>query len=115
MMRHLAGGRRHWLLTLVAVVIVGLVLINNVLLHANRDAQGELAQRQQEINQGAVFGRLGDQLFRALAAQAANTNDTQIRDLLASQGITFSVQQNPQTPTTDETAGSPAPAISGGK
>ncbi|MCU0922213.1 MAG: hypothetical protein MUF16_18105 [Burkholderiaceae bacterium] len=120
MKRVATGGWRFWLLTVMAGGVVVLVLVNYALLQGNRHAQTELAQHQQAINQGAMLGRLGDQLIRSLATQAAETNDAQIRDLLASQGITFSVQQNPEGPGVAAPAGSPpgapaVPAQSGGQ
>jgi hypothetical protein len=115
MTRGASGSWQFWLLTAAAASVVVLVLVNNSLLHGNRDLQAELAKRQQTINQSAVLGRLGDQLVRALATQAAQTNDSQIRDLLAGHGITFTVQAPPAAQGGASPAGNPpAPAAAVG-
>jgi uncharacterized membrane protein YeiB len=96
-----------WISTVLAGLGVILVIGNGILFLVNQDAQAAINRRQQFINQSAQLGRLNEALVRALATNAANNKDDQLRDLLAQHGITFQV--NPAEP-------GPAPAApSGGK
>lgn len=80
------------LIALAAVSLV-LVCVNIVLVTGNREAQNEVSQRAQYIQQTQQIEPLYQGIVRNLAELAAKTNDPQIGQLLASQGITFSVNQ----------------------
>lgn len=94
----------RWVLSGIAVLGLAFVVINIFLFLGNRTIQGEVNDRQQFINQSMQLDRLNRELIAALANLAARNNDDQIRNLLASHGITFTVNQ----PT------SAGPAASGG-
>lgn len=80
-----------WSVAVFAVIALSIVAAN-IFLHRNNLAlQDELAKRQQFINESIRLSRLNSQLVQALATLAAQTDDQAIRDLLASHGITFTV------------------------
>ena len=80
-----------WSVAVIAVIALGFVAANIYLHRANLALQEELAQRQQFINESIRLSRLNTQLVQALATLAAQSDDQAIRDLLASHGITFTV------------------------
>jgi hypothetical protein len=94
----------RWVLSGIAVLGLIFVVVNIFLFLGNRSIQGEVNDRQQFINQSIQLDRLNRELIAALANLAARNNDDQIRNLLASHGITFTV--NPPTGA--------GPAASGG-
>ena len=94
----------RWVLSGIAVLGLAFVVINIFLFLGNRTIQGEVNDRQQFINQSLQLDRLNRELIAALANLAARNNDDQIRNMLASHGISFTVNQ----PT------SAGPAASGG-
>ncbi|MGE3623957.1 MAG: hypothetical protein AB7H77_08835 [Bdellovibrionales bacterium] len=65
-----------------------LLVINVCLINGNRNLQGELAQRQNAINNSGNLNQLNQALVQALAQASINDNDKAARELLASQGIT---------------------------
>ena len=71
-----------------------LSISNAVLFNANRTKQAEIATRAQYIQQSLQLEPVYQAMIRSLAELAAKHNDTQLSQLLISQGITFSV--NPQ-------------------
>jgi hypothetical protein len=77
----------------VALLSLIFVVVNIFLFLGNRTIQGEVNDRQQFINQSIQLDRLNRELIAALANLAARNNDDQVRNLLASQGITFTVNQ----------------------
>ncbi len=67
-----------------------LLLITNVaLVNSNRNLQTEASQRQNTINNAVNLSQLNSSLVQALADASIKDNDKDIRDLLASQGITI--------------------------
>ncbi len=99
-----------WVLSGLAGLALVLVIINIVLFTGNRSIQAEVNTRQQFINQSLQLDRLNRDLVTALANLASRNNDEQLKNLLTSHGITFSV--NPPG-TSAPAAGGPAAA--GGK
>jgi hypothetical protein len=83
----------RWLLSGIAVLGLVFVVVNIYLFLGNRSIQGEVNDRQQFINQSIQLDRLNRELIAGLANLAARNNDEQIRNLLASHGITFTVNQ----------------------
>ena len=80
-----------WCLGVLALVTIAIV-IGNIFLHrTNLQLQETLAQRQQFINDGIRISRFNSQFVQALATLSAQADDAIIRDLLASHGITFTV------------------------
>jgi histidinol phosphatase-like PHP family hydrolase len=95
---------RDWKFSLVtAIALIGsiLVLVNVSIHRGNRTLQADVAQRQQFINQSIQLARLNNEIIQALARLSAETNDESIRQLLADQGVTFTVNP-PAAETTDE-------------
>lgn len=91
-------GLNHWqflLLNGIGAAFLALVVINISLFVDNQETQSAIAERQQTINQGIGLSRLNNELIRALATASAQTGDTQIRELLAAHGVTFSVDSKP--------------------
>jgi hypothetical protein len=79
------------ILTGSAVLALLLVTANVGLSLNNREAQLEVNNRQQFINQTVQLSRLNNEIVQALVNLSVQTGDEGIRDLLAAQGITFSV------------------------
>ena len=75
-----------------------LAIVNAVMFSANRQAQNELATRGQYIQESLQLEPLYQSLIKSLADLAARDNDTALRELLASQGITFSVGEAAASP-----------------
>jgi hypothetical protein len=86
------------LLTGLGVVCLALVVANIVLFTGNRDGQNEFTARAQYIQQSQQLEPLYQGIVRNLAELSAKANDPQIGQLLASQGITFTVNQPQQQP-----------------
>ena len=68
-----------------------LVAINISLFLDNRKLQLQSLERQQFINQSIRLSRVNAQLIKAIAGVSAQTNDAQLRDLLAAHGVTFTL------------------------
>lgn len=98
----------RWALSGIAALGLAFVVVNIFLFLGNRTIQGEVNDRQQFINQSIQLDRLNRELIAALANLAARNNDDQIRNLLASHGITFTVNQ--PTSAAPATSGAAAPA-----
>ena len=79
-----------WLLTLPALAVAVLVVVNIALFTANRAAQAEVATRAQYIQQTAQLEPLYREMVKALADLSVRNNDRELRDMLAKQGITVS-------------------------
>ena len=87
---HLAGWQ-FWSLNLLALVVLVLVVVNIFLTLDNQNIRAEVNQRQRFINESMQFSRLNNQLIRTLAKTSAQKGDVALRDLLAAQGISFTV------------------------
>jgi hypothetical protein len=95
-----------WVLSGLAGLALVLVIINIVLFTGNRSIQAEVNTRQQFINQSLQLDRLNRDLVTALANLASRINDEQLKNLLTSHGITFSVNPSgTSAPTGGGTAG----------
>lgn len=86
---------QFYLLTGIAVVVLILAITNIILFTGNREAQNEHTARTQYIQQSLQLEPIYQGIVRNLAETAAKTGDTQISQLLTSQGITFTVNQPP--------------------
>lgn len=92
-----AGTLRAWQFrALIALSLVALALVvgNISLFMGNRASQAQVLERQRTINQGIRLSRLNAQLIRSLATLSAQTEDEQIRALLAQHGVTFTFTPN---------------------
>lgn len=81
--------RQHLILTGIAVLAAILALTNIALFKSNQTVSAEYAQRGQFVQQSAQLEPLYQQIIKALAELAIKNNDTKLRDLLGSQGITI--------------------------
>jgi len=79
------------LLTLFALVAAVLVVVNMFLFVANQKLNRDVSERQQFIVQTAQIQGIAKDLVTALANLAVKNNDEQLKQLLASHGITYSV------------------------
>ncbi|HTP73394.1 MAG TPA: hypothetical protein VML58_14330 [Burkholderiaceae bacterium] len=95
---------QHRLLTTIGAVALLLVLLNGGLFLTNRSSQADVAARQQFIQQTVQLETLYREIVKALAELALKNGDSQILQMLASQGISVT----PNAPA-------PAPAAPGGK
>ena len=98
------------ILTALAVIALLLAVANMVLFSRNRAAQAEVTQRAQFIQQSAQLETLYREMVKALGELTVRNSDTQLRDMLAKQGITVNMPPPPAP------AAPPAPeAKKGGK
>jgi hypothetical protein len=77
------------LLLLIAVAALILVLVNIGLFYSNQGMSDTVAGRQQYLQQSDQLQQIYRPMINNLIELATKNNDTQIRDLLASQGITY--------------------------
>lgn len=79
--------KRIGFLTPLAVLILILVLVNVVLTLRNQFLRQHLTERQQFISQSIQMEGVYREIVTTLATVAVKTNDQQLKNLLASQGI----------------------------
>lgn len=79
----------YWLSVMCSIGALALLILNAALISSDRHLQQTIAMRQATINQGITLNQANQGLTQALADAAVKNNDTAIRDLLASQGITI--------------------------
>ena len=77
------------LLLLIALAALILVLVNIGLFYSNQGMSDTVAGRQQYLQQSDQLQQIYRPMINSLIELATKNNDTQIRDLLASQGITY--------------------------
>ena len=89
----LSKGPILWsrLLTVLALVATVLVVVNMFLSVANQKLNRQVAERQQFIVQTAQVQNIAKDIVTAVANLAIKTNDEQLKQLLASHGITYTV------------------------
>jgi sensor domain CHASE-containing protein len=81
---------QYRILMLLGVLALVLAVLNALMFSSNREAQNELSARAQYIQQSLQLEPLYQSLVKSLADLAARDGDTQLGDLLAAQGISFS-------------------------
>lgn len=79
----------YWASVGLSAVALLLLVANVALVNSNRNLQGEVNQRAGMINSGVNLSQLNQSLVQALADATVKNDDKEIRDLLASQGITI--------------------------
>ena len=79
--------KRIGFLTPLAVLILILVLVNVLLTLGNQSLRQQLAQRQQLINQSIQMEAIHREIVTGIATIAVKTNDAELKNLLASQGV----------------------------
>jgi type VI protein secretion system component VasK len=91
------------ILTALAAIALLLAVANMVLFSQNRAAQAEVTQRAQFIQQSAQLETLYREMVKALGELTVRNSDTQLRDMLAKQGITVNIPPPaPAAPTAPE-------------
>ena len=80
-----------WTLSVLAVLCLVVTALNASMLLENRAARQAVAERQLFLNESAGLAKFSNNFIRALANLAAQTNDENIRQLLAENGVTFKV------------------------
>ena len=83
-----------------SVLFLLLIVLNIGLFLSNRALQEQVGERAQYVQQSLQLEKIYQPLVRALANLAANRNDAQIRNLLSSQGISFTTAPSPAQPQT---------------
>ena len=91
---------QFWLLNGCAAAVLVVVFVNISLFLGNRTVQAVVIQQQQFINESIRLARINSQLIRALATTSAQTDDMEIRALLAEHGVTFTF--NPDDAQTEQ-------------
>lgn len=86
---------QYRLLLLLALAVIFLVLVNIVFFFNNQGLSETVNGRQQYLQQSDRLQGIYKPVINSLAELAVNKNDTQIRDLLASQGITLDIKSAP--------------------
>jgi len=94
------SNRQFLCLNALAVVALLLVVANAFLFMVNRRDQAELSQRQQFIQQTVPLEGLYRDIVKSLADLAVKANDRAVLNMLASQGISVSVDA-PAPPESD--------------
>lgn len=98
-----------WILTTAALLLLALILVNMSLFLSNRSAQAEVNTRSQYVQQSLQLEGLYREMVKALADLSARNQDTQLKDLLAKQGITFTVNPPAAAGSTTPAAGKSEP------
>jgi hypothetical protein len=80
------------LLTGIGSAALALVFVTTSLSGSIGTIRGQLDERQQFINETMLLSRLNVQLAQVLANLAVATGDAELRQLLADNGITFTVE-----------------------
>lgn len=82
-------------LTILAALILVLVVVDVLLGFGNQSLRLEVSERQQFIAQSMQLEGLHREIVTTLAAVALKTDDQKLKDLLASQGISFGAEPAP--------------------
>ncbi len=86
------------LVVVLAAICLGLSIYNVLQSEDVRKLRAEFQQRQAVINEGASYRDLNQRVINALANVAANSGDEAIRNMLASVGVTFKVNEPEPAP-----------------
>jgi hypothetical protein len=84
-------GWQYWSLVGASVLVALFVGANIALVQVNRGIQAEVNARQQYIQQTVQLQTLNQEIIRALVELAVRNNDQDVKALLGSNGITFTV------------------------
>lgn len=87
-----------------ASVVLGagalLLLVTNIsMINSNQKTQRDVSDRQQAIARGNNLSQVNQSLVQLLVTSSIRDSDTQIKDLLAAQGITIKPQGAPAAAT----------------
>ena len=87
---------QFWTVTGLGSLLLVVIVVNIFLFLHNRSLQTEVNNRQIYINQSMQLEQLNREIITAIANLAAKNNDEDLKQLLATHGITFST--NPTAP-----------------
>jgi hypothetical protein len=90
-----------WILTLLALIGAALAGTNMILFQGNRTTQAEVTGRQQYVAQSVQLEGLYREIVKALADLSVKAQDSDLRTLLADQGITVSITPNAPAPLSE--------------
>ncbi len=79
--------KRIGFLTPLGVLLIIFALVNVLLTLGNQSLRVQLAQRQQLINQSIQMEAIHREIVTGIATIAVKTNDAELKNLLASQGV----------------------------
>jgi len=79
----------YWGSVIFSALALVLIITDISLSNANRTLQQDVSQRQSLVASGQQLGQLNQNLVQALAEAAYKNNNLELRDLLATQGITL--------------------------
>jgi uncharacterized protein YpmS len=98
---------KDWKFAVLFVLALGtivLLALNLSLSDRNRARLKEVTERQQFIDQTVSINRFSAPFIQGLAQLAAQENDPQIRQVLADNGVTFTVPEGAPQPAADTPA-----------
>jgi hypothetical protein len=95
----------YWGSVFLSAAALVLVCVNIALSNSNHNLQLDVSQRQATLVSGQQLVQLNQSLMQVLAEDAVKNNDTQIRDLLTSQGLSL---KEPTAASAPATAAAPA-------
>lgn len=93
---------REWefrVLLALAVLALLLVVTDVVVFTSNRSAQADIAARQDYIQRSVQLEGLYREMVKALADLSVRNSDQELKDLLAAQGISVTLNAPAPTPT----------------
>jgi hypothetical protein len=91
----------YWASVTLGALALLIVVTHIVFTSSNRTLQAEVNQNQLKINSAVNLSQLNKSLVQALADASVKQNDKDIRDLLASQGITVKAKDSGKDTTDD--------------
>jgi hypothetical protein len=78
----------YWASVVLSALALALLIVNVAMVDSNRHLQDEVNQRQAVIQRGLTMSQVNQNLVQALAQASFKDNDSGMRQLLSSQGIT---------------------------
>ena len=85
----------YWSSVILGAIALLLLIVNISLATINRGRQVDVAARQTTLNNAQALGQINQALIQSLAEAVLKNGDSQIRELLSSQGVT--VKENGKT------------------
>ncbi len=85
----------YWCLNSLAIVAIALWGIGHWVGRGNQELQTERNENRAVLNRGAQINNLNNQIAQILAQAAVQNQDDALRALLADNGITISVKEEP--------------------
>ena len=101
----------YWAAVAFGALALVLLVLNVSFINGNRAMQDEVNQRQLVINRGQTLSQVNQNLVQALANVAVKDSDTQVRDLLAAQGITLKPNAGANAAAADASAPASVKAV----